>query len=179
MNNPSKAERRAMEIIQELGVSDPPVPVEDVARRLGAELTYEAFDGDVSGMLYREGEGQMPIIGVNSRQAPTRQRFTVAHEIGHLVLHRGQPVFVDSFVRVNWRAGKSGRDEVEANAFAAELLMPRNLIEESIDSAQTRHGTLLRDALVSELARKFHVSPEAMNYRLSNLGVLDPYLLTG
>jgi Zn-dependent peptidase ImmA (M78 family) len=179
MNNPSKAERRAMELLADLGISEPPVPVEDIARRLDVELRYEAFDGDVSGMLYRQGPGDDAIIGVNSRQAPTRQRFTVAHEIGHLMLHRGQPVFVDSFVRVNWRAGKPGRDEVEANAFAAELLMPRNLIEREIDRALTRDGSLLRDALVAELARKFHVSTEAMSYRLSNLGVLDPYVLTG
>jgi Zn-dependent peptidase ImmA (M78 family) len=178
MQNPSKAERRAIAIIDELGISDPPVPVEDIARRLGAELRYEAFDGDVSGMLYREGNERPAVIGVNSRQAATRQRFTVAHEIGHLELHQGQPVFVDSFVRVNWRAGKSGREEVEANAFAAELLMPRQFIEREIDAAVTRHGTLHRDALIDELVRTFKVSPEAMSYRLSNLGVLDPYLLT-
>jgi Zn-dependent peptidase ImmA (M78 family) len=94
------------------------------------------------------------------------------------MLHQGQPVFVDSFVRVNWRAGKSGRDEVEANAFAAELLMPRQFIEKEIDAAVSRHGTLHRDALIAELSKKFKVSPEAMSYRLSNLGVLDPYLLT-
>jgi Zn-dependent peptidase ImmA (M78 family) len=178
MNSPSKPERRAMEIIDELGITELPVPVERIARQLGAELTYEPFDGDVSGMLYREAESQPPVIGVNSRQAATRQRFTVAHEIGHLMLHKGQPVFVDSFLRVNWRAGKSGRDEVEANAFAAELLMPRRFIEREIDAAVERYGTLRRDALTAELANKFKVSPEAMSYRLSNLGVLDPYLLT-
>jgi Zn-dependent peptidase ImmA (M78 family) len=179
MNGPSRPERRAIEILDELGIRELPIPAEEIARRLGAQLTYEAFDGDVSGMLYRDGEARPAVIGVNSRQAPTRQRFTVAHEIGHLVLHKGQAVFVDSFVRVNWRAGKSGRDEVEANAFAAELLMPRQFIERQIDAAVSRHKTLRREALIAELANKFKVSSEAMSYRLSNLGVLDPHSLTG
>jgi Zn-dependent peptidase ImmA (M78 family) len=177
MKNPSKAEKRAVELVEEFDISQPPVPVEAIARRLDARLTYEAFEGDVSGMLYREDDHA--IIGVNSRNAPTRQRFTIAHEIGHLILHRGQPVFVDRFVLVNWRAGGSGREEREANAFAAELLMPRTLIETEIDRALSRRGSITPNQLVAELSRRFQVSAEAMSYRLSNLGVLDPYLLTG
>ena len=166
-----------MNLVEELEITEPPVPVESIARELYAHLTYEAFDGDVSGMLYRENDHA--IIGVNSRHAPTRQRFTIAHEIGHLVLHKGQPMFVDRFVLVNWRAGGSGREEREANAFAAELLMPRTLLGAEIDRAVSRHPSVTPNELIAELSHKFKVSAEAMSYKLSNLGVLDPYLLTG
>src|SRR5262245_61528186 len=105
-------------------VESPPVPVERLAEGLGAEIVYQSFEGDVSGMLYRDENRNL--IGVNSAHGANRQRFTIAHEIGHLKLHAGKPVFVDSFGgRVNLRDGTSDLQEVEANAFAASLLMPQ------------------------------------------------------
>ena len=76
-------------MLARMGIAEAPVPVEQIARRLGAQVTYEGFDGDISGMLFRD-EGRA-VIGVNSRHAPTRQRFTVAHEIGHLEMHMPDP----------------------------------------------------------------------------------------
>ena len=127
MNTPSTAEKRAIAVLEEAAIDELPVPVEEIAIGLGADIAYEAYDGEVSGMLYR-ADGRA-LIGVNSKHATTRQRFTVAHEIGHLVLHKGRPMFIDRFVRVNWRNGVSDTDEVQANAFAAELLMPRKFVE--------------------------------------------------
>ncbi len=174
MSRASTAEKKATDLLEEFGIREAPIPVEDLARHLGAQLTYEAFDGDVSGMLYRADD--RAIIGVNSHHATTRQRFTVAHEIAHLRLHKGQPVFVDSFARVNLRNGKSTREEVEANAFAAELLMPEALVQHEVDRVLTRDRDITPLQLVGKLANKFQVSTEAMTYRLSNVGVLDPYL---
>ena len=90
------------------------------------------------------GEGQV-LIGVNSLHHSNRRRFTVAHECGHLLLHAGE-TFIDKSFRVNWRDGVSSlavdRHEIEANQFAAELLMPfemvvadlrNNLLDELID----------------------------------------------
>ncbi len=177
MTAPSSAEQKAIGVLDRMGISDSPVPVEQIARRLGVQVTYESFDGDISGMLFR-GEGTA-VIGVNSRHAPTRQRFTVAHEIGHLEMHKGQPVFIDRFVRVNLRDGQSTSEERQANAFAAELLMPRSLVPEEIDKIVAKRHNLTPPDLVSALAQRFQVSPAAMQYRLINLGMLDPYSLAG
>lgn len=176
MNGPSMGERKAIGVLQQFGVKEAPVPVEAIARQLGAQLTYEPFEGEVSGMLYRSGK--QAVIGVNSRHASTRQRFTVAHEVGHLVLHKGQPVFIDRFMRVNWRRGESDQEEVQANAFAAELLMPRDLMQSEIDAVLSK-GSVTPRIVVAELAKRFEVSAEAMSYRLTNLGLLDPYSLAG
>jgi Zn-dependent peptidase ImmA (M78 family) len=177
MNAPSAAERRAIAVLKDSGVSEAPVPVERIARRLGAQITYESFEGEISGMLYRNRG--TTVIGVNSRHAPTRQRFTVAHEIGHLLIHKGQPVFIDRFVRVNWRNGESNREEVQANAFAAELLMPRALVRKAIERALSRRRDVTPQELVSVLAKSFEVSAAAMQYRLTNLEILNPYSLAG
>lgn len=174
MRPPYSSEERAMDVLSKLGVSELPVRVDQIARTLGAKVTYEPFEGDVSGVLIRQADAD-PVIGVNSAHSVTRQRFTVAHEIAHLVLHEGQKTtFVDSFSRVNWRNGESNRDEIEANYFAAELLMPRHLVEEQVEKALGKDPHLRPDGLSAKLAKAFRVSQQAMGYRLENLGVLGP-----
>ena len=114
-----------------MGISQYPIPVERVAEHLGAALRFEPFDGDISGMLFRDD--QRVIIGVNSLDGVTRQRFTISHEIGHLMLHNGRPMFVEKHVQVNLRDSVSStatnREEIEANRFAAELLMPAGMVK--------------------------------------------------
>ena len=124
-------------------------------------------------MLYRETA--RTLIGVNSTHPATRQRFTLAHEIAHLKLHEGQAVFIDHLVRVNWRDGTSAREEVEANAFAAELLMPRKFMTQEIERAIGKTRQIAPEQPIVTLADTFQVSQEAMRYRLINLGVLGPY----
>lgn len=177
MNAASAAERRAITLLAESGVTDLPIPVERMARVLGAQVTYEPFEGEISGMLYRSQS--TIVIGVNSRHAPTRQRFTVAHEIGHLMLHKGERVIIDRFVRVNWRDGASNREEVQANQFAAGLLMPSSRVYEEINRALLGHRDPTPHDLVGMLAKRFDVSSAAMQYRLINLEILDPYSLAG
>lgn len=171
----SNAEKGAIALLDGAGITAVPVPVEALARSLEATLTFEAYDGDVSGMLYRTED--QAVIGVNSSHAPTRQRFTIAHELGHLVMHKGQEMFIDRFARVNWRNGESNREEMEANAFAAELLMPRKFVEQHVEKVVAARKHVSPQDLVDELARSFRVSPEAMSYRLSNLGIVDPSAL--
>jgi Zn-dependent peptidase ImmA (M78 family) len=172
-----RAEERATKLLADHGVIDAPVPVEDLARSLGAEVVYRGFEGDVSGMVYRDKAQKL--IGVNSSHGANRQRFTVAHEVGHLVLHKGTPVFVDSFEgRINWRDGASAQEESEANAFAAELLMPRSLVVRKVQDAMESSSPSPFE-LIAHMAKTFKVSQQSMRYRLENLGVLDPGDLVG
>ena len=177
MNSPNAAERRAIELLDEFAIDQLPVPVERVAKKLGAEVAYEPYEGEVSGMLYRSDDHTL--IGVNSRHAQTRQRFTIAHEVAHLVMHEGTPMFIDRFARVNWRDGSSNQQEAEANSFAAELLMPRRFVQEEVERVVSKRGNITPQELAATLAKRFHVSAEAMQYRLGNLGVLDPFALIG
>jgi Zn-dependent peptidase ImmA (M78 family) len=165
-----KAEVRAEHLLQEQSVIARPVPVEDIARILGARLLFEPLNDELSGLLYREGG--VATIGVNSAHPTSRQRFTVAHEIGHLLLHEGKPMFVDKLVRVDLRDSNSAagtlKEEREANAFAAALLMPQAMILESLQRVRGLAG----DAMVQSLADRFQVSTQAMEYRLTNLGLV-------
>lgn len=125
-----RAETVAQRLRVEHAVADEVlVNVAAMAEARGAAVVYEAFPHDVSGMLVRQDDSI--VIGVNQDHPESRQRFTIAHELGHLILHRGRPLVVDS-VRVNLRDSRSSMatdlEEIEANSFAAELLMPRDLV---------------------------------------------------
>jgi Zn-dependent peptidase ImmA (M78 family) len=169
-----RAEQAAQDLLVDLGITELPVPVEEVARLCGAAVTRERFRRDLSGMLVRDDDGDGAVIGVNSTHHPRRQRFTVAHEIGHLRLHKGRKLTVDSGLRVDYRDDAGNPtilEERDANAFAAALLMPEDAVK-----AQARplvEAGTTRSALVSSLARTFEVSEEAMGYRLLNLGFLS------
>lgn len=133
------------------------------------------FDDDLSGLIYIDG--QRPVIGVNSRHHANRRRFTLAHELGHFVLHRealaGQ-IHVDRRFRVlmrdeNSASGTDGR-EIEANQFAAELLMPRAFV---LAELGRRKAPLLdENAPLRAIARKFQVSEQALQFRMLNLGLV-------
>ena len=152
------------------------MPVEDLARQLGAKLSRDPFDGETSGMLYRAG-GDI-VIGINGRQSKQRQRFTIAHELGHLLLHRGRPMIIDKHVRINWRDETSSlatdQEEIQANWFAAELLMPRAAVQSELEQLVPQYGTRDVRKLVRVMATRFDVSEQAMSIRLSNLGIAWP-----
>jgi Zn-dependent peptidase ImmA (M78 family) len=174
------AEDRAVTVLRKYGIDQPPIPVDDIADLVGALIVRNNFDGTESGFTLREGN--RIIIGVNTRTSRKRQRFTIAHEIGHVILHQN-PLIVDHSVRMDWRDDVSSlgteKQEIEANAFGASLLMPQDMViarakEYSSRAPRSVAGTSWRERLISELAREFDVSTEAMGFRLIRLGVLAP-----
>ena len=167
--------RLAEQLLKRADVSKPPVPVERIARLLNVEIRYVPFQGDISGMVARE-QGRA-VIGVNTVHAISRQRFTIAHEIGHLELGHSLEGFgqdgmhIDRDFKVKLRDGKSSQatdpTEIEANAYAASLLMPRAML---MQERELSSGFDIEDdRLIQGLASRYKVSPQAMTFRLSNL----------
>jgi|ERR1700674_2091039 len=172
----SKARQKAQQLLKEASIRTLPVPVEDLAHRLRARLSYEPFGEDISGMLARVEGGA--VIGINSAHNATRQRFSIAHELGHLVLHQGRSLILDKReVRVNLRdrnsASGTDMEEIEANAFAAELLMPQRFVWDLVTRAVSRSSRPTADQFIRETASRFQVSLQAMEYRLASLGVIS------
>ncbi|MEO3780887.1 ImmA/IrrE family metallo-endopeptidase [Micromonospora sp. B11E3] len=164
------AEQAAGELLRKHALGILPIPVEEIAHLEGAQVIRQRFDGNQSGFMYRDGTEK--IIGINTLSGRRRQRFTIAHEIGHMQLHQSDPLVVDR--EINWRDGRSsmGVDlkEIQANAFAAALLMPEEQILEQMQEELSGPAISSRDRLISRLATTFDVSAEAMSYRLINLG---------
>ena len=166
------ARRKAKELLRNANVVEAPVPVEELVNHVGARIRMEPFDGEVSGLIYRQ-KAERPVIGVNSLHSLTRQRFTIAHELAHLVLHKDEELHVDEQYPIRFRDKTSSkavdRTEIEANQFAAELLMPYDFLVAEIN--QLRDG-ISADEGIRLLAEKFIVSEQAMTFRLSGLGLL-------
>jgi Zn-dependent peptidase ImmA (M78 family) len=162
----ARADEAAERLLREFGIDKAPIQPNAIAEGLGAIVVTQELEPDVSGMLVRESDGL--IIGVNKHHAPVRRRFTIAHELGHLELHRGRVLILDTPVRFDFRDGASSQEESEANRFAAALLMPQEMVVRAAAGASRDP-----DQLIKSLARKFQVSPAAMGYRLINLGILS------
>jgi Zn-dependent peptidase ImmA (M78 family) len=153
-------------------ISEAPVPIERIAKAQGARIFHQSLENDVSGFLYRDNV--QSVIGVNTHHAPVRQNFTTAHELGHLMLHDQEQLHVDHAFRVRLRDDVSshGTDDAEreANLFAASLLMPRRFLEQDLKGED--YVNLLDDDFLSDLARKYGVSTQALVNRLKNLGYI-------
>ena len=167
---PNRAEQAALALLQEHWDGTLPVPVDQIAKKRGVKIRYEAFEGDLSGALYRVDAGTT-VLAVNSWHADVRQRFTIAHEVGHLELH-SDALFIDGFLA---RDGDSSMaiksEEVEANAFAAELLMPRYAVLAELNAAVDAGNSPTLKRVALQLAHTFDVSEQAMQFRLVNLGL--------
>ena len=143
---------------------DCPIPVDPfhVARRLGLKVTSTSLDPDISGMLAKRA-GQDAQIYLNASDSPNRQRFSCAHEIGHYV-KRVSSDASDSWGYIDRRGPSAAEgvdpEEIFANQFAAELLMPEQVVRRMAD-----------DLSPAGLAVAFDVSVGAMKYRLENLGL--------
>ncbi len=164
------------ELLAKFHVSAPPVPVDKIAERLGIHVVGRPAEDDISGFLLRDRQGQV-VIGVNDQHHPNRQRFTIGHEIGHFLLHKGEDLHVDetgSGYEIRLRQGHSADatdvDELEANLFSAELLMPADFLER--DLASLAPVCLADDDKIKQLAAKYKVSAQALTLRLTHLGYI-------
>jgi Zn-dependent peptidase ImmA (M78 family) len=172
MNAKKRIKLKVMDILGHYNITSPPVPVENIALDMGLVIRREPLEeGDVSGLLYQSGTSAM--IGVNSQEPPTRQRFTIAHELGHFLLHGKQKLYVDKGFRIHLRDQTSSeatdRQEIEANQFAAELLMPEEMVRRMLG---TQMIDIESDADLVEWAKRFEISTQALIFRLANLGII-------
>lgn len=137
-----------------------PVRLAPLANALGVPVQASTLKPGISGELRPAGE-RAYVIRVNRHDAPVRQRFTVAHEIAHYLLHRDQ-IGSGIYDDVLYRSALSDQREAEANRLAADILMPD---EEVRDAYRAKRG-LDNEDTIAELATQFGVSEAAMRIRL-------------
>lgn len=143
-----------------------PVDVERIAEGLGIVVKRGDLGENTSGVIYREGNAT--VVGINSTQSKVRQRFTLAHEIGHFIIHKQRDLWVDSPVLFRRNDVTGAPLETEANRFAADLLMPRNLLSKMKADQNA-------PALIQDMAKEYNVSVAAMSIRLVDLQLIPQY----
>lgn len=153
-----RAKEAATMLLQEFGIRRPSqIRLEEIAWERKVLVTDEPMDG-AAGWLFRDG--QYGLIRVNSRVRDTgRRRFSIAHELGHWECHMGQSqAYICTSGDIHSYRGSNA--EIEANTFAAQLLMPRALIAERVKYADVGVQAALG------IAEEFQVSLTAAAIRL-------------
>lgn len=142
-----------------------PIRLTDLAGAFGVPVKAATLAPGISGEIRPDESGGF-VIKVNRHDPKRRQRFSVAHELSHFLLHRDQ--IGDGITDdVLYRSSLSDWREAEANRLAADILMPDALVREQIEAA---HEKGVGD-IVLYLADEFAVSEAAMRIKLENLGV--------
>ena len=127
-------EERAIDLLKGYRILKPPVDVEAIARKEGARVVFQDLEPHVSAVLVQKDK--TATIGVNALHHPNRQRFSVAHELGHYLMHADRPtVFVDEML-VHFRADATSEPADqragEPNAIAAAHLMPADWLKKNL-----------------------------------------------
>jgi Zn-dependent peptidase ImmA (M78 family) len=169
------------DILKRYGIFNPPIDIKQVARLSGVKVKVSDLGEGVSGFLaIKNGKA---LIAVNPDESLVRQRFSIAHELGHFHLHstNGDVLFVSKQKRhslgqeeIHYRDEKSSsgefKKERDANGFAAAILMPQSMLIKAIDIIPPFFST---EEAIKSLAKTFNVSSIAMSIRLTRLGLIS------
>lgn len=146
------------QILADNRIQTPPVPIKLITENFGLAIGAIDFQEDasrVAGLIDLKNS----LIVVNGDDSPQRQAFTVAHELGHYLLHRDE-VKKEGNVNIMFRGpiGKVDDDwmEQEANCFAANLLVPDDLLQKYIEVTADQN----------KLSKIFGVSKDVIGFRL-------------
>jgi Zn-dependent peptidase ImmA (M78 family) len=159
-------------ILKDVELKGYELQLDDLCKTLGLSIFGTIFTEDnISGAIYREKNTDKFKIYVNRNHSLTRRRFTIAHEIGHYIsalcgshsenqLFNTNQGFADHSISF-LEDGVFSEAETEANEIAAQILMPKNYIDDFINSGFS----------IEDMAELFFVSQAAMSIRLYNLGI--------
>lgn len=145
----------ARKALESFGSESLPVPIQEVVKKFGLNVVEFDFPNALSGVLKKE----RMVIGVNKNHPEVRQRFTIAHELGHFLLgheiSQGEDMIDDDF-------DKPVHKEREANIFASQILIPEKLLKDEVAKNKIN---------LKNLSEMFNVSEQAVTIRLleSNL----------
>ena len=165
-------EQKASELLAIYNLDETPVNLYDICNRLGikkVDIEFKKYDGDyILGGIKRYNEDDIKIF-VNDKDGYERQRFTIAHEIGHYYLGHLDNTDTNQFMYLERRDGYNTNNPIErqANQFAAALLMNKKTIEEKFNTL--REIGLSTHSIEEVLADMFGVSRQSVKYRLKNL----------
>lgn len=138
----------------------PPIDLIGICNSLEIKVKEVDFDDDLSGMLAKN------TIYISSNIHENRKRFTLAHELGHYLIHKKKD---NSYKGVRFRSefisSKEKNEEREANLFASLLLMPTHYLNEEL-----KNNTEISEEFIFQLAKKYKVSSIAMTIRLEKMG---------
>jgi Zn-dependent peptidase ImmA (M78 family) len=161
-----RIEIESRKYLDKFNIKEAPVPIEEIAEKMGIKISYAPSE-EYSGMLIRK-ENSQALMGINSNEIKTRMRFTIAHEVAHYIFDTKSEITID--YRNSFNMLDKSDEEKRADLFAANILMPKKWIH--LDFEKIPRGSFSQEHLTN-LAKKYKVSLEAMKYRLVNMGLIN------
>lgn len=155
------ARQKAHDILKMFRLHEPPIDVEKIAKLLDFKVVYFDFPEEIPAVIKIDMEKKLKVIGVRKDDHPNRQRFSIAHELGHYL--SGHDSFIQetkSYIPDKKYLDPTHREEEEADEFAAELLMPEFMLKDDV---------IVNKLSAHDLAEKYKVSEQAMWIQLINL----------
>ncbi|MBN2499436.1 MAG: ImmA/IrrE family metallo-endopeptidase [Anaerolineales bacterium] len=163
--SPGEAASKVLELAE---IINPPTNPLEIAEKINIPVFYWDFPDEVSG-IYVPSENKS-CIGINQNHPNVRQRFSLAHEIGHFVFPADEEIyldFIDNDIYSHFYDNDRQKLETKANQFAADLLMPMNWVRNEFHK--------VGESGLSLLAQKFQVSEQAIWFRLLNLHLVSEF----
>lgn len=170
--NKKKLNERAQEFCAENHIDEYPVKIIGLCNKYGIEVYGAELPDDMSGFILIQDEPlkNYPtgrLIVHNKKDSLKRQRFTIAHELAHYILHRDK----NDKIYAHRDVGQTGGIEAEANYFAAQILMPAELVFKALKKLEKELRYVPYSMKARYIADEFAVSEEAAHIRLEQLGV--------
>lgn len=160
---------KAKEIYNKFKKSHKYFDIIELAEENNIDVFEAELPDDVSGIYKKNKENQNDAIYINQEHSENRKRFSIAHELGHYFLGHITGMHIDKIFRNELSSMAINKNEIEANNFAAELLMPTEEVENYITDLNENNKMSLDD-IIDKSSDYFKVSREAMRYKLKNLG---------
>lgn len=156
INLPTETRKKIDDVLSEY-----PVRLGEIAKRLGIKVLLSTLPRGTSGQIGME-DGIF-VIRINRHEAKHRQRFTLAHEIAHYLLHRDKIIEEGGWSEnVLLRSGQPESIEYEANRLASDLIIP----SDQLAKATSEYTGPMTSEVIEDLARRFGVSTAAMEIKL-------------
>ncbi|WP_294355596.1 ImmA/IrrE family metallo-endopeptidase [uncultured Clostridium sp.] len=164
-------DEKVKNLLKEYNLYSVPVDPIELARYLDVDVYWSDFkDRNLSGVISKDNE--KVVILISDSEPYNRTRFTVAHELGHLELHMNSNKVFEEYHRGDVSGNAEERKvEIEANSFAASLLMPTEFVRREFKKLSGSNYS--NEEKTSILADIFKVSESAMMFRLMNLGLIS------
>ncbi len=161
---------QAQTLIKAAHILEAPIDVEKIAEILGFTIIPFPFPEKRKGMVLIEGD--VKAIGVNEKHPLTLRRYTIAHEFGHFV--NGHAHFENAFIEDETIFyDHHFQQEREADAFAAELLMPKDFLEKDLAFGGIDEKKLLAKYIVSKTALWIRLNTSRLAEKYSLLKTPD------
>lgn len=167
MNTEQLEERIKKESIN-LKASNNRIDIIKLANTLGIRV-YSTDDIGVAAFIAYDNSEQLYEIYVNSNESRPRQRFSIAHEIAHYILHKDKICEFGVVGRQNVNS-LSAKEERQADNLAADILMPIECIEKFLKDNNISEDDKISDSIIKKISKEFEVSEPVSRIRLRDMG---------